>query len=198
MARTENREPLAGKVLVKDIMNSPIISASPDSNAKELADIMRKADVGCVVIMDNEKFVGAVTDKDIVSRVATKDEVPSKISAKEILRPLHTIDAESSITEAAKLLRKHNTKRLGVVHKNKLMGMISATDVIAVTPELVGIISEKASILRGELLKTPTNISGYCDECDEWSDYLQYTDGRFICEECRIIGTPGEVPPEQR
>lgn len=93
MARTENREPLVNKISVKDIMNSPIISASPDSNAKELADIMRKADVGCVVIMDNEKFVGIVTDKDLISRVATKDEVPSEISAKATMRPLHTIDA---------------------------------------------------------------------------------------------------------
>jgi predicted transcriptional regulator len=179
-------------------MNSPVITGSPSTNAKELADKMIKAKVGSVVIMENDKPVGIVSEWDIVSRAAVRDEVPSKILAKDIMQSLHTIEAEKSITDAAKLLRKHNTKRLGVVYENKLVGMISTSDVIAVTPELVDVISEKASIFRGEFGRSPTNFSGYCDECDEWSDYLQYTDGRFICEECRSVGTPGEVPPEQR
>ena len=49
------------------------------------------------------------------------------------------------------MLRKHNIKRLGVVYKNKLVGIISSSDVIAVTPELVDVVSEKAAIIRGEL-----------------------------------------------
>lgn len=195
----EGKEPLVvSKIIVKDIMNSPIISASPTTNARELALIMSKANIGSVVIMQNDDIQGIVTDKDIVSRIATKDELPSGILARDIMQPLYTIELDKPVTDAAKLLRKYNTKRIGVVDKNKLKGMISASDVIAVTPELVDVISEKASILRGEFGRTPANISGYCDECDEWSDYLQYTDARFICEECRTIGMPGEVPPEQR
>ena len=85
------------------------------------------------------------------------------------------------------LLRKHNIKRLGVVYKNRLVGIISSSDVIAVTPDLVEIVSEKATIIRGELgiARSASNISGYCDECGEWSDLLQYDEGRFICEVCR-------------
>lgn len=195
----ESREPtVTSKVLVKDIMNSPIVSASPDANVRELADKMTKAEIGSIVIMDNEKPIGIVTDWDIVSKAATSDDVMSRIFARNIMRPLHTIESERSVTDAARLLRKYKTKRLGVVYRDKLVGMISASDVIAVTPELVDVISEKASILRGEFGRSPINISGYCDECDEWSDYLQDTDGRFICEECRAIGTPGEIPQEQR
>lgn len=195
----EEREPsVTSKVLVKDIMNSPVVSASPNATVRELADKMSEAGIGSIVIMENDKAVGIVTDWDIASRAAIRDEVTSKILAKEIMQPLQTIDGEKPITDAARLLRKHKTKRLGVVYHDRLVGMISASDVIAVTPELVDVISEKASILRGEYGRSPINISGYCDECDEWSDYLQDTDGRFICEECRTIGTPGEIPSEQR
>ncbi len=202
MSRTEHRrerEPsVTSKVLVKDIMNSPVISASPDTSVKELADKMSKVGVGSVVIMENDKPVGIVSDWDIVSRATVTDETPSKILAKDIMQQLHTVESEKPITDAARLLRKHNTKRLGVIYQNRLVGMISSSDVIAVTPELVDVISEKASILRGEFGLSPINISGYCDECDEWSDYLQDADGRFICEDCRSVGTPGEIPPEQR
>jgi hypothetical protein len=84
-------------------------------------------------------------------------------------------------------LRKHNIKRLGVVYKNRLVGIISSSDVIAVTPELVDVVSEKAAIIKGELGigKRAGKVSGYCDECGEWSDFLQYDDGRFVCEVCR-------------
>lgn len=182
--------------MVKDVMNSPVITASPETNVKELAEKISKAKVGSVVIVENSKPVGIVSELDIVSKVAVRDEVPSKVLAKEIMQPLYTINGEELLTEAAKFMRKHNIKRLAVMYENKLAGIISSSDIISVTPELITVISEKASILRWELERTPTNYSGYCDECDEWSDYLQYTDGRFICEECRSIGTPGEIPPE--
>jgi hypothetical protein len=78
-------------------------------------------------------------------------------------------------------LRKHGIKRLGVVYKNRLVGIISASDVIAVTPDLVDVVSEKAALIRGETGRATGKVSGYCDECGEWSDLLQYDEGTFIC-----------------
>jgi len=186
------------KVMVKDVMNSPVITAAPNASVKEIANKMSNAKVGSVIIMDNDKPIGIVSDWDIVSMASVKDELPSKIPAKNIMQPLQTIESEEGITRAARLLRKHNIKRLGVTYKNKLVGVISSSDVIAVTPELVDVVSEKANLLRGEIGRSPTFISGYCDECNEWSDYLQYADGKLICEECRGEGRPGEIPPEAR
>ncbi len=199
LTRREETDPhMTTRVMVKDVMNSPVITAAPNESVKELADKMSNAKVGSVIIMDNDKPVGIVSDWDIVSRATVKDDLPSKILAKDIMQPLRTIESEEGITQAARLLRKHGIKRLGVTYKNKLVGMISSSDVIAVTPELVDVVSEKASLLRGEIGRSPTFISGYCDECNEWSDYLQYTDGKLICEECRGEGRPGEIPPEAR
>ena len=135
--------------------------------------------------MENEKAVGIVTDWDIVSNAVIKDIKPTMVKASDIMQKLNTIEGEEGITEAARILRQHNIKRLGVVYKNRLVGIISASDVIAVTPDLVDVISEKAALMRGDVGRSAGNVSGYCDECGEWSDLLQFDEGTFSCEECR-------------
>lgn len=173
------------RILVRDIMNSPVISALPHSTIEEVGSKMKDHKIGSIIIMENGKPLGIVTDWEIVSNIVTKDIKPSMLRASDIMQQLHTIEGEEGVTEAARLLRQHNIKRLGVVYKSKLVGIISASDVISVTPDLVDVISEKASLLRGEIGRGPGNISGYCDECGEWSDLLQYEGGSFTCEECR-------------
>lgn len=173
------------RVLVRDIMNSPVISAPPQSTVEDVASRMKEYKIGSIIIMENEKPLGIVTDWDIVSNAVTKDVKPSMLKASDVMQQLHTIEGEEGVTEAARMLRQHNIKRLGVVYKSKLVGIISASDVISVTPDLVDVISEKASLLRGEIGREAGNISGYCDECGEWSDLLQYEGGSFTCEECR-------------
>lgn len=173
------------RVLVRDIMNSPVISASTEASIKDIAMKMKEEKVGSIVIRDKEKTLGIVTDWDIVSNAVVKDVKPSMLKASDIMQQLHTIEGEEGVTEAARILRKHNIKRLGVVYKNRLVGIISASDVIAVTPDLVDVISEKSALIRGETGRSMGNVSGYCDECGEWSDLLQYEEGTFTCEECR-------------
>ncbi len=175
------------RVLVRDIMNSPVVSASPDDTIYDIANKMKNENIGSIIIMESEKPVGIVTDWDIVSKAIVNDTKPSQIKAKDVMKDLYMIESEESITEAARLLRKHNIKRLGVVYKNRLVGIISSSDVIAVTPDLVEIVSEKASIIKGELgiARSPSNVSGFCDQCGEWSDLLQYVEDTFVCEVCR-------------
>lgn len=175
------------RVLVRDIMNSPVISASPNDTVRDIAKKMKEEKIGSIVIMEKDKPIGIVTDWDIVSNGLIKDTKPSLIKAKDVMEEIHTIESEEGITEAARQLRKHNIKRLGVKYKNRLVGIISSSDVIAVTPDLVDVVSEKAAIIRGELgiSRQAGKVSGYCDECGEWSDMLQYDEGTFICEVCR-------------
>jgi CBS domain-containing protein len=173
------------RVLVRDIMNSPVISASTEASIKDIAIKMKEEKIGSIVIMDKEEPLGIVTDWDIVSSAVVKDVKPSLLNASDIMQQLHTIEGEEGVTEAARVLRKHNIKRLGVVYKNRIVGIISASDGIAVTPDLVDVISEKSALIRGETGRSMGNVSGYCDECGEWSDLLQYNEGTFTCEECR-------------
>jgi CBS domain-containing protein len=184
-AREHADASMTTRVVVRDIMNSPAITAKPSDSIRDVAKKMKDEKIGSIIIMDGDKPVGLVTDYDIVVRGVASDAQPGKLTAKDVMQELHTIESEESITEAARLLRKHNIKRLGVVYKNRLAGVISASDVIAVTPDLVDVVSEKAAIIRGETGRAAGKVSGYCDECGEWSDYIQYEEGQFICEVCR-------------
>lgn len=174
------------RVLVRDIMNSPVVSTSAETTIQDLAVRMKDERVGSIVVTNkNGDPDGIVTDWDIVSGAVIQDVKPSMIKAKDVMQKLYTIEGEEGVTEAARILRQNKIKRLGVVYKGRLVGIISASDVIAVTPDLVDVISEKASIIRGEIGRSAKDISGYCDECGEWSDLLQYQEGTFTCEECR-------------
>jgi CBS domain-containing protein len=174
------------RVFVREIMNSPVISSDPEENVRTLAEKMTSARVGSVVVLDHELPVGIVTDGDIVSKVVSKDLVPSSKKAREIMSaPLRMIESEKEIIEAAREMRSSRIKRLGVSYKKRLVGIISMSDIIAVTPELFDIISEKTKILTSQGTRQPSFLAGYCDQCSEWSDGLVEIDDRFLCEECR-------------
>ncbi|MCS7120310.1 MAG: CBS domain-containing protein [Nitrososphaerota archaeon] len=178
------------KMLVKDVMTSPVITVKEDTPSSEVAKLMKKHDVGCIIVTSAEnKPIGIITERDLAERVVANDLKPSKISAKKIMSsPLITIDADQTISEAARRMSLQNIRRLAVMHKGELAGIISSKDILAVTPELIEIIRERARIENQnmeEIEETPSS-TGYCDNCGEWSDNLREFEGKFICEECRI------------
>lgn len=174
-------------------MNSPVISSSEDESTDKLAKKMVEYKIGSVIIIDSEDVKGIVTDGDLVAKVVAKNKRPSAVKAKEVMSsPLQTVESEKEVTVAARLMRKLGVKRLGVTYKGKLVGIVSMSDIIGVTPEIMDILSEKAMILSGETEKRMSTVSGYCDNCNQWSDSLMEIDGRFLCEECRA-----DVKPEE-
>ena len=101
--------------------------------------------------------------------------------------PLITIDPDEPLSEAARRMSQLNLRRLGVMYKGNLVGLLSSKDVLNVTPELIEIIQEKARIARlseTEEVVESTPSTGYCDKCGEWSDNLAEIEGEFTCEEC--------------
>jgi len=185
--------PVRTRVLVREVMNSPVITADPNESIQRISQKMADSKAGSVVITENDRPIGIVTDGDIVTKVVSKDSVPSSVKALEIMsKPLYTIESEKEITEAARAMRKHGIKRLGVSYKNGVVGIISISDILAITPELFDIISEKAMIMTSQASKEPSFLAGYCDSCNQWSDRLLEIDGRFICNEC----TTGNVDEE--
>ncbi|NWG09650.1 MAG: CBS domain-containing protein [Nitrososphaerales archaeon] len=182
------------RVLVRTIMNSPVVTASPNETSKDLALKMIQYKVGSIVITESDEPVGIVTDGDIALKVAARDLKPSEVLAKDIMSsPLHTVDSEIDIREVARIMRNLMIKRLGVTYKNRLVGMVTMSDIVSVTPEVMDVISEKARIVAGEPRKKRGYLAGYCDSCNQWSDYLMEVDGGFQCEVCR----EGERPPEE-
>ena len=176
------------RVLVKDIMSTPVTTALEEDNVEKVAKLMNAKSIGSVVITDRKGSpVGIITERDIVRRVTAKNLVPRNVKAKEVMStPLAVVTPYTEVNEAARKMSKLDIRRLGVMDKGRLVGIISSKDIVALMPELMEIMTEKARItatpspVRGSLLV------GYCSNCEQWSDTLRDVDGKFLCEECRI------------
>jgi len=179
------------RMLVKDIMTSPVITIDEEGIAQEAAQLMDKNDVGCIIVTDKDgKPVGIITERDMITRVLAKNTLPSKVKAKKVMTsPLLTIDPDETLTEAARKMSRLNVRRLGVIYKGNLVGLISSKDILAVTPELLEIIQERAKIdkepVPEEEAPEQRPMAGYCDHCGRWSDALKEAEGQLLCEECQ-------------
>lgn len=178
------------RMLVKDIMTSPVITIDENAPVSKAAQLMDKNRVGCIVITSEKgKPLGVITERDLVTRVLAKNAKASKLTVKEIMTsPLITVDPDESLSEAARRMSRLGIRRLGVMYKGNLVGLISSKDILAITPELIEIIQEKARIQGGAAAEEDTwrpPLAGYCDQCGQWADDLQEAEGRFLCEDCR-------------
>ena len=113
---------------VKDLMTKDITTIDLDKTVFDAAKLMSEKMLGCLVVMDGEGPVGIVTERDFVRKVVTK-KLPLDVEISEIMsKPLISIDPDSSIREAAKVMLKNKIRRLPVVKENKLVGIIVVSD----------------------------------------------------------------------
>jgi CBS domain-containing protein len=175
-------------VRVRDIMTSPVITAKEDESVTNVAKLMERGNVGCVVIVDElDNPLGIVTERDVIKRVVSRDKLPSEVRSKEVMtKPLVTVNPETDIKEAARLMNRRKIRRLIVMYKGKMVGIISTKDIVAITPELIELKEEQAKIAGAPATEAERGVimAGYCDQCGQWSDALSESDGAFLCEDC--------------
>ena len=181
---------LRPKMLVRDVMSSPVVTMDENAASNLAASAMDKNDLGCVIVTNKAgQSIGIITERDLVVRVLAKNLKPDTVKAKEIMTtPLVTIEPESTISEAARRMNRLDIRRLGVIYRGNLVGIITAKDVLGVMPELIEIIQERSRIEDAahteETEEAP--LSGYCDRCNTYSESLKERNGQNICDECRI------------
>ncbi len=167
-------------------MTRPVITAKEADTVASVAQLMTKHNIGCVLILGKAgNTLGIITERDVVQRVAAKNLVPSKVTVGDTMsKPVVTIPSGASITEAAKTMNRRKVRRLAVNEDGKLVGVITMKDILEVTPALIDLVSERtqAGLQRRE--PKEKSLSGYCDECETWSDRLTQKDGIFLCQDC--------------
>lgn len=113
---------------IREIMTDDIECCSLLDNMYEVALKMKELNVGAIPIVDQEKLVGMITDRDIAVRgVAEKNPGSTKVE-KIMSDQLVTVTPDTSSKEAAKLMAEHQIRRLPVVEGDKLVGIVSLGD----------------------------------------------------------------------
>ena len=116
---------------IRDLMTENPRTTTPDAGVIEAARIMRDDDVGLVPVVDGDRLVGTVTDRDIAIRVVAEGRDPSSTTVGEIAsKDLVTIDPDQDLDEALRLMARHQVRRLPVVEEDgRLVGIVAQADV---------------------------------------------------------------------
>ena len=131
---------------VEDVMVKDVITISYRASVKRAAQVMNKHEIGCLIVVKGRKAVGIVTERDMLKRVVAKAANPQKTKVEEIMsRPLIVVEPDMDLEDAVKLMFEMKIKKLPVVEKGKLVGLISITDIARFHPHIMDIIKKLAA-----------------------------------------------------
>lgn len=134
---------MAGIVLVRDIMSKDVKVVRPDSSVKEVVATMNKFDIGSIIVVQGKRPVGIITERDILRRIVQPCLAPETLTARQVMTsPLLTISETASIDEAAKIMAKEKVKKLPVMAKQKLVGIVTFTDIVTKVPTMLSLLEE--------------------------------------------------------
>jgi CBS domain-containing protein len=175
-------------IKVRDAMVSGVVTGMPNQTVVEGSKIMKKEDVGSIIICEDSKPVGIVTREDIINNVVASGLLPSKVLLKDIMSTnLVTINPDSDISEAAMLMSKHKYERIPVVSMGELVGIISTREIAKVAPAALEVMTEHLRIeegINGNEETEDNTTEGVCDLCGNESDNLTKINDRWVCDSC--------------
>jgi CBS domain-containing protein len=111
---------------VAEIMNRDVLAVDPTASIGEAAEKMMDAGVGAVVVMeDMVRLVGIVTERDILRAVAQRARAAEARVRQWMTESVITIDPDTNIDEAAKMMFERNFRHLPVTKDGRLLGIVS-------------------------------------------------------------------------
>lgn len=114
-------------MIARDIMTSNVCTIRPEASAQEAAQLLSQKRIsGLPVVNPDGKIIGIVTEADIISKVNQEGLLVADIMSHEVI----AVDEETSVSEIASLLTKRRIKRVPVVEKGKLVGIVSRADIV--------------------------------------------------------------------
>lgn len=124
-------------MLLKDVMNTRVITIRPDVSLRKASKTMCENRIGSLIVTENEKIVGIITQTDILKAVAEERDLDATLVEDVMNRKVYTIDYEKTVEDAVNLMMEKKIKRLPVTKEGKLIGIITASDIITVEPKLI-------------------------------------------------------------
>jgi CBS domain-containing protein len=116
---------------VREVMTSKLCSIDTDKTVAYAAKMMRDEDVGIAPIVEGDRLVGVLTDRDVAVRVVAEGRDPEQVKVTEVAsRDLVTLDPQQDLDEALRLMARHQVRRLPVVEEDgRLVGVVAQADV---------------------------------------------------------------------
>ncbi len=136
-------------------LHRPGVAVPPDTTLRAAAGVMEKSGVGSLAVVERDRLVGIVTDRDIVRRAVARG-IPSDARIDSVMTPDPvTIEAGVDVHSVYRLLHEHAIRRIPVVEGTRFVGMLSTDDLLV---ELASDLADLARPLTAEALFTHREV----------------------------------------
>lgn len=113
----------------RDIMSKKIITIETTSSITEIAKIMNKNNTSCIVLTENEKPCGIITERDYLSKIIAQNKKATDLSPTQVMSsPFITVSADMQVDKVAQIMLENKIRHIVVIDKDHPIGIITITD----------------------------------------------------------------------
>ena len=124
-------------MLVKEIMTKNVVTIEADASVFDACMMYKEKKVGCLVVVDDETCVGIVTERDLIERSICQRRDPEKTKVREIMsQNIKVVYALDTAEKALEMMKKYKIKKLPVISSEKVVGIVTITDIAEARPEI--------------------------------------------------------------
>lgn len=136
---------------VADAMTRKPITISQNKTLRDAAKLMSKEHVGSLLVKEDDKIIGIMTEKDIVKKAVAELGNPAKKKVKDIMaEDLVTVNPQEDIFEALRIMRDYDFRHLPVMNDGTFVGLVTMKDILKIEPDLYEILVEKIELREAE------------------------------------------------
>lgn len=124
-------------LLVNEVMTKNVITVDRKATVFHACNVYKDQKVGCLIITDEGKCVGIVTERNLIERTICMSKDPNTTLVEEIMTSdLITVHALDKIEKAIELIESHKIKKIPVIKNDNIVGIITVTDISKARPDL--------------------------------------------------------------
>jgi CBS domain-containing protein len=135
----------------RDIMKEEVVTVDSAATVMDAAKKMDEKNIGCVIVMEKERPLGILTERDFVKKIAINEKPMSTPVRSVMSSPLISIDPDATVWELAELMKIKRVHKVPVIQENKLLGIVTTTDITALCS--IGSDSEMRQVCQQILLR---------------------------------------------
>ncbi|MDH3678188.1 MAG: CBS domain-containing protein [Nitrosopumilus sp.] len=117
-----------GNFSVKEIMNPNVVSLKPTSTLKEAAELMTRQKIGSVVIIDENRPLGIITERDFVTKIMLKPHSEDSKVSEVMSSPVIYVSSEQSVADVIDIMANKEIRKVPVIDDGKVIGIVTGTE----------------------------------------------------------------------